>query len=192
VKQPLPQHQAQPSFSLLPSSDCEYIFATQDQLFSLHDQQLYSSHDHRPSFLHDQKLYTPPDQHLSTLQDQQLSAPQDQPLFAPRHQDPQVFELQQHLQHRQASHKEIILLKDKLHESEISRLNRENTQLRFQLESRHQQVYQPPLHLHHSREHINQQQRYQPQHQIFDFDAAQDQARPPSSYQTGIKGNFLM
>jgi hypothetical protein len=96
------------------------------------------------------------DQHF-TPEDQQLKqdlpifaslAPRDQQLFAPQRtqsQNQQVLELQQRLRHQQASHDQIIILKDKLHASEyeISRLNIENKKLQSELESRYQEIYRP-------------------------------------------------
>jgi hypothetical protein len=189
---PLPQHQAHPSFSLQPSSDqfVEYIFANQDQqvqqnqLFALQDQQFNSFYVQQLSAPRGRRLYDPLDQKRA-LHDHQL--------FAPRNQDPQILELQQHLHHQQASHKEIIHLKDKLYESEISRLNMENKQLRFQLESPHHQIYHPSQHQQLPPiKHINQQLRYQPQQQIYGFDGRSRSRQNVERLSDGMKSKYFM
>jgi chromosome segregation ATPase len=75
---------------------------------------------------------------------------------------------------------------EKLHETEISQLKTQIKELRAQLENQHRLSYQPYQQQQHSRYQpyrrpINQQ-RYQPQHQTNSFNTAQDQTKPPSSY----------
>jgi hypothetical protein len=101
--------------------------------------------------------------------------PQELQPITYRQQDQRVLELQQHLQHQQASYEQIILLKEQLHEAETSQLKAQIKELRDQLENRNRPRYLP------YQQPINQQ-RYEPQHQSYNFNTAQLQTQPPRSY----------
>jgi hypothetical protein len=119
--------------------------------------------------------------------------PQEQKPISPQTHDFRVLELQQHLQHQQASHEQIILLKEKLHDTKMSQLKLKLEELRDQLDNR--LSYQPNQQQQHPRYQpyhrpINQQ-RYQPLQQINCFNTDQDRKRLPS-YQPGMKSNCFL
>jgi hypothetical protein len=129
------------------------------------------------------------------LQHERQPLPQVQKLISPQTHDRRVLELQQHLLHQQASHEQIIILKEKLHETEMSQLKRKLEELRDQPENRNRLSYQPNQQQHYRRYQPFQRpinlQRYQTLQQINCFNTDQDQKRRPS-YQPGMKSNCLM
>jgi hypothetical protein len=150
------------------------------------EQSLELTHATLPQADQQLPLLSQPQKHVSILStmDRRYVEQFYQQQCVQQHQDQQVLELQQHLQHQQASQEQIILLKEKLHEVEMSQLKTQIKELRDQLDDRHRLNYQPY-------ERPINQLRYQPQQQINNFNTAQDHNQPPS-YQPGMKSNYFI
>jgi hypothetical protein len=88
-----------------------------------------------------QQIQFPMEQSPPELYEQPL--PQEHKPISPQTHDRRVLELQQHLQHQQASHEQIPLLKEKLHETEMSQLKLKLEELQVQLEHHPVQQHHP-------------------------------------------------